>query len=90
MTPTIPPKPPLPEKSPAGNSWLVIMIVVVFGALGYAVLTFLTLNIFGPVLVVVGVIALLGMFHYLTWGWWLGPYLRKISEDASEDDELAA
>jgi len=48
------------------------------------VLSFLTLNFIGPVLLVGGVLLLIVLFHYVVWGWWLGRVIRQVEDE--EDD----
>jgi hypothetical protein len=78
-----PPKPPaLPAEQEARGSWLSIFLTLLMCAAAYIVLSFVTLNVFGPVLIIAGVVFLVVSFHYLVWGWWLG----KVIRDAHEED----
>jgi hypothetical protein len=77
--PPLPPKPELTEKPP--GSWLSIMLA---GGLALAVivaLTFLTIGYFGPVLIIGGVMGGIITFHYVVWGWWLQPVLKRAMEE---------
>jgi hypothetical protein len=77
--PPLPPKPSLPEK-PRG-SWLAILMA---GGLSISVmvgLTFLTIGWFGPVVVVGAVMGGIITMHYVVWGWWLQPVLKRAMEE---------
>lgn len=80
--PTLEP-PPAPEK-PRG-SWLAIILVILLCGAAYLALTFLTLGMFGPILLVVGVMFAIVAFHYVVWGWWLGKVIRQAR---NEDEEI--
>lgn len=74
-----------PESPPAkrGN-WLGIFLVTLIGFALYLLLSFLTLNFIGPVLLVGGVLILIVLFHYVVWGWWLGRMLRQVEDEDEE------
>lgn len=78
-------RPEEPDK-PRG-SWLGIILALVFCAMIFVGLTFLTAGLFGgPFLIVIGGLFAIVALHYVTWGWWLGRVLRQASD---EDDEIA-
>jgi hypothetical protein len=58
------------------------MLLVVAGL----VLLVLSLGQLLPVLVIGGLIFLVTGFHYLVWGWWLGPMIQR----EAEEDEASA
>ena len=58
---------------------------------GGAMLTLLlaTLGWLGPILVL-GAIFAVGGFHYVVWGWWLGPLIhREVESEQRAAQELA-
>lgn len=77
--PVIPPKPTLPEK-PRG-SWLAVFLTLGLTFSCVIVLTFLTIGYFAPVLVVGGIMGGVIAFHYVVWGWWLQPVLKRVMEE---------
>lgn len=66
------------------GGWLGIFCVAAVSLVVYLVLAFLTLNLFGPVLLVGGVLVLVVLFHYVVWGWWLSRVIRQV--EGEEDD----
>lgn len=82
--PTPPPKPPPPGK-PSSSIWPVLLVALVV-LLGLIALVFLTLGIFGPVILIgLAVFGIAGM-HYLVWGKWLSKMIQD-AEAGSEDDD---
>lgn len=75
---------PPDETPPRRGNWLGIFLVGMVGFAIYLVLSFLTLNFMGPVLLVVGVLILIVLFHYVVWGWWLGRLIRQAEDDEEE------
>ena len=53
------------------------MLLVVAGL----VLLVLSLGQLLPILVIGGLIFLVTGFHYLVWGWWLGPMIHREAEE---------
>lgn len=78
-------KPTLPEK-PRG-SWLSILLAGGLALGTIVVLTFLTIGYFGPVLVIGAVMGGVVTFHYVIWGWWLQPVLKRAMEEEAERGE---
>ncbi len=81
--PLPPPERPI-EQPKSGRSWIPIALLVLAGFVAYLALVFLTLGVFGPVLIIGGALLGIVMFHYVVWGWWLG----KVIRDASDEDDL--
>lgn len=73
-----------PETRENRGNWLGILLVLAVGMVVYLVLSFLTLNFFGPVLVVGGILMMIVAFHYVVWGWWLGRVIRQAEGDEDE------
>lgn len=73
------------DPSAKQGSWAGILFAAVICFAVYLVLSFLTLNFFGPVLLVGGVLMLVVTFHYLVWGWWLGRVVRQAEDDETDD-----
>jgi len=85
------PKPPHLRDAQSENklgSWIAIFLVAMLCVASYVVLTFLTLGVFGPVLIVGGILFGIVAFHYCVWGWWLGKVVREASDD--EEEELGS
>lgn len=76
--------PPQPEKQ--RGSWLPIALALVLCSGVFVVISFLTLGVFTPVLVIAGVLLAITGLHYCVWGWWLGGILRE-AEDEESDEE---
>lgn len=72
----LPPKPPPPDEKPRG-SWLAFMLAGGILFLLIVALTFLSMGYFALVIVIGGLMACVVLFHYLVWGWWLEPILRR-------------
>lgn len=72
---------PSSEPPAKRGNLLVILLAMTTGLAVYVILSFLTLNFFGPVLLVGGVLMLIVAFHYFVWGWWLGRLVRQAEED---------
>jgi hypothetical protein len=73
------PPPPRPPTSNAGTYLALIGIVFVAGAL-LALTAMVNVAFFGILVVVFG-FGLLGVFHYLVWGWWLAQSITPDEED---------
>ena len=83
MPAKIPPPPELPPKLPA--SWLSIALLVLFGGIMAAILTFLTLGYFGAVLLLGAAIFIVIGLQYLLWGWLFERIYRR-QPDAQDHD----
>jgi hypothetical protein len=77
---------PQPPPTPGRHFWAVLLLLVIATTSIVGVLTFLTLGMFLPVVIGVGGLFLMALFHYLVWGWWLGSIIR--AEELENDDEL--
>lgn len=92
MTSKVPPppiKPPPPNAKPPRMSVMGRVTFVVLGLVAAAGSGLVLYYLFAPAFFVILVFGVIGVLHYLTWGWWLGPYLKSITPDQSEEDELA-
>jgi len=81
-------KPPQPRSVQTDNtlgSWIAIVLMALICIAIYVVLTFLTLGVFGPVLIVGGILFGIVAFHYFVWGWWLGRVIREASDEEEEE-----
>jgi hypothetical protein len=83
--PPLPPKPTFDEK-PRG-SWLAVFLTLGLTLSCVIVLTFLTIGYFAPVLVVGGIMGGVIAFHYVVWGWWLQPVLKRAMEEEEAERE---
>ncbi len=63
------------------GSWLSILLATLLLGVVGLVLLVLSLGQLLPVLVIGGLIFLVTAFHYLVWGWWLGPMIHREAED---------
>ena len=77
-------KPPPPEQQRRG-SWLPIILALVLCSGVFGVISFLTLGVFTPVLVIAGLLLAITGLHYCVWGWWLGGVLRAAEEEETEE-----
>ncbi len=75
---------PQPPEKPK-HFWLVLLMAcgVLLATIG--ILSFLTLGFMYPVVIGIGCLFAMVLFHYLVWGWWLGPMIR--AEEAEDRDE---
>ena len=69
-------QPPAAPSKPR-RSMLSIILALVLLTVVLVVLTFLTLGSFGPVIMMALILFFFVAFHYLVWGWWLGPSIRQ-------------
>ena len=83
------PNPPLERPSPPqppSGSWISIFLALLLGTVAVVTLTFITLGIFGPVLVIGGILFLIVGLHYCLWGWWLGSVIRQAEGEEEEEE----
>jgi len=58
--------------------------------LSLAGLYVLSMGALGPFIVIAGIVILIVMFHYVVWGWWLGPAIRREQELENARQEAEA
>ena len=67
--------------SPQRRPWLSIFLALLFFGLMSIGLVLLSYFYFLPIFIVGAVVFCITGLHYLTWGWWLGPMIRRESPD---------
>lgn len=82
----IPPTPQRPElHPPAGRPWLSVLLALGFFTLLSIGFVLLSYFYFLPIFIIAAVVFCITGLHYLTWGWWLGPMIRRESPDEEAD-----
>ena len=77
-----------PEPAAPRGSCLGVLMVGTLITVALLALNFVTMGIFGLVLLIIGAILLISLFHYLVWGWWLGGMIRReVDAEETADDE---
>ena len=72
---------PVPRPEKPRLAWLSLALASLGLIAACVVLIFLTLGVFGPVLLIGVVLLLLVLFHFVVWGWWLGRIIRNEEEE---------
>ena len=83
------PNPPLERPSPPEqprSSWLSVFLAFLLGSAAFVAISFLTLGIFAPVLVIGGILFFIVGLHYCLWGWWLGSVIRQAESEEEEEE----
>jgi hypothetical protein len=75
-----------PEPPPPRSSCLSIFLAGGLLALTAVALFALSLGTFLPVMVIGGLILFVAGFHYVVWGWWLGPMIHREAEEEAEHE----
>ena len=76
-------RPPPPEKP--RTSVVTLLLAGVLAAMVFTALYFLTIGLFGPVLMVGLLVFGMGALQYVVWGWWVA---HVLAEDAGDDEEV--
>jgi hypothetical protein len=74
------------EKPRAWQSFLASFLALALVGLSLVGLYILSMGAIGLALLVGGGLFLMVAFHYVVWGWWLGPAIHREAE-ADDDDE---
>jgi len=77
---------PSPHPEKPRLTWLSLGLASMGLAAACVVLIFLTLGVFGPVLLIGAAMLLLVVLHFVVWGWWLTRIIHE-EEDESVRNE---